>query len=382
MAMSSAPLAVGPMPVDSTETHHNPIVKNTFIEVENRLDLNIRRGSVPAALRLLREEECQCVLVRTNSEASTCISEGASSLPERLDTYIASCSDPVPSNVTLPRDQSIVLPPPRPLNNSNAGSWKPCYRNKLDKVIKRFAKLLEDHESIASVSVSEDDQDCSVKACAMGGIETRNSVASFAKQALLQSASQCKCIYVMGYCARAFLEHPWGVEASVGAMENATRACWHVFKKGHCRHEVNCSKQHPIHTATVRIIIECAPVERRPTLVPDFKLLLAGLVHTVRLALERNPSVTSARATEDIVSNSWTIELRGALQKQDFLLEMARIDLLNVVNSSKAVRIIEHAGQAVTYRKHSFVVVLSESGLCHLDQASCLVPINVVVAPE
>jgi hypothetical protein len=84
-----------------------------------------------------------------------------------------------------------------------------------------------------------------------------DQVLAFAQKALLEVTANSKCIYVMGYCTpQAFTRHSHGFEVTLGAMENATKACWHVFKKGVCRHDINCSKQHAMYKVPLRLSVE------------------------------------------------------------------------------------------------------------------------------
>jgi len=80
-----------------------------------------------------------------------------------------------------------------------------------------------------------------------------------AQKSLLEVTKQSKSIYVMGYCTpEAFVAQPYGFDTTLGAMENATKACWHVFKKGRCRHGCNCAKQHPIFEMPLQVVVEMA----------------------------------------------------------------------------------------------------------------------------
>jgi hypothetical protein len=77
-----------------------------------------------------------------------------------------------------------------------------------------------------------------------------------AQKTLLEVTTQSKCVYIMGYAStNPFRLRADGFEATVGLMENATRACWHVFKKGFCRHGVTCNKQHPVFEVPLQVSV-------------------------------------------------------------------------------------------------------------------------------
>jgi hypothetical protein len=218
---------------------HVPIVKNTFIALLKPSDKKRRRVTIPADMRLLLES-CE-TSSRCNSEVTT---DGSGD--ECLETV--SSFSPAPSLVLAPL-----------LMRSNAKScWKHQYRKKYDAVMKRVGMALAECDLLAGVTISDDAQDCSIVLQVRDEVDSvAEQVLAFAEKTLLEVTTKSKCIYVMGYCTpQAFKSQPHGFEATLGAMENATKACWHVFKKGVCRHDVNCCKQHAIYKVPVRVFVE------------------------------------------------------------------------------------------------------------------------------
>jgi hypothetical protein len=180
-----------------------------------------------------------------NSEVSTDVSDDE-------------CTDTDASSVSLaPPSPSSVLAP-LVLRSNGKSCWKHQYRKKYDAVMRRVGMALAECDLLAGVKISDDSQDCSITLQVREEVDSvAEEVLAFAQKTLLQVTTKSKCIYVMGYCTpQAFTRQPFGFEATLGAMENATTACWHVFKKGVCRHDVNCCKQHAIYKVPLRVFVE------------------------------------------------------------------------------------------------------------------------------
>jgi hypothetical protein len=229
---------------------HVPVVKNTFIEVKKPTRSTIRRHSVPADLCLLSDCEEVSSCDHSDAEASTDVSSDG-------------CSESIFGSVSSDEALEQVAPvadPPRVRPNPKHVCAQRSYQEKCDSVIRRTAKALEDSDLSKSVFVSEDASEGSIviRVRAEEGVSVE-SILVQAQKALLETTKQSKSIYIMGFSSpHPFIEHQSGFSATLGAMENATRACWHVFKKGFCRHGSNCSKQHPIYQTGVRVLVEKA----------------------------------------------------------------------------------------------------------------------------
>jgi hypothetical protein len=144
------------------------------------------------------------------------------------------------------------------MRSNGKSCWKHQYRKKYDAVMKRIGMALAESDLLAGVTISDDAQDCCIVLQVRDEVESvAEQLLTLAQKTLLQVTTKSKCIYVMGYCTpNAFKSQAYGFEATLGAMENATTACWHVFKKGVCRHDINCCKQHAIYKVPVRVIVE------------------------------------------------------------------------------------------------------------------------------
>jgi len=226
---------------------HVAIVRNTFIEVKKPIRNTIKRKTAPADLCLLSDCEGGSSCGHSDTEASTdvssdgCSSEsilGSESFDEAFEQAVPVANPP------------YVRPSPK----------HACAHARAHKVIRRTAKALEESDLSTNVFVSEDASDGSIviRVRAETGVSV-DSILIKAQKFLLETTNQSKSIYIMGFSSpRPFVELQSGFSATLGAMENATRACWHVFKKGFCRHGSNCSKQHPIYETNVRVLVETA----------------------------------------------------------------------------------------------------------------------------
>jgi hypothetical protein len=139
-------------------------------------------------------------------------------------------------------------------NAKATGSCKAHHKVRLDKVIRNTVSLLEASDMIAKVDI--------VDGCLIiqvhGAVDpVKQEVLTLAQKILLEVTTKSKCIYALGFATpNVFRSNADGFDVTLGAMESATRACWHVFKKGSCRHGASCSNQHPVLTVPVRVIIE------------------------------------------------------------------------------------------------------------------------------
>jgi len=79
-----------------------------------------------------------------------------------------------------------------------------------------------------------------------------------AQQALLSAAESSTIVYVLGYCARAFVPMPLGFGAALASMPDPERACWNTYSQGFCRTPGNCCFQHPTNQAGVNVMFKPA----------------------------------------------------------------------------------------------------------------------------
>jgi len=242
--------------VQAAGESHVAIVKNTFIQVLEPGSRSARRSSLPASLHL-----CD-LLFDTNSDTSFVAStvSPASCHPERerAGTWCVPCinsqQSTVQSSMSSEQSASVVekFACARP-KGKLLGSCQPHHKARIEKAIRRVAKMLSTSGLVTQVDIDEDALTISVHVAT----ETlKQQALAQAQRALLEVTTQSKCIYIMGYAStNPFRLRADGFEATIGLMENATRACWHVFKKGFCRHGVNCNKQHPIFEVPFQVTV-------------------------------------------------------------------------------------------------------------------------------
>jgi len=233
---------------------HIPVIKNTFIVVNMEpIVASARRMSLPGSLHLCREG-CQGPMdsKRTNSDVSIVVSISRSSCDAEDWTIMSMLSE---------QSSATSEQPPHVRSSAKAaGSCKPHHKARMDRVIRRVAKMLEDSDMIAKVDIADGSLTIQVHSASDS---LTQQVSTLAQTTLLEVTTQSKCIYALGFATPSpFRTHASGFEAALGVMENASRACWHVFKRGFCRHGANCCKQHPVLERPLQVIIESAAANR------------------------------------------------------------------------------------------------------------------------
>lgn len=428
-----------------------PTVKNTFIDYQFLpVSIQPRRNSVPPSSRLCRESlkgfsDGKALAINATSfhsdmstdattDGSTC-SESGIKTPTSLDDC---CASEAQSAQGWPQDacsrSSWLVPPapkphvarkPAPSSqsqrlNSKAMVFQPKnvskdeatkhYKHHFEGTIKRAKKALESSGNVAGVEFSHDGKGYYIMiqphedACAtFANTELLTErLLTLAKEALLEAASKSKCIYLMGYCsAKPFIMHPQGFEARLGAMENATTACWHVFKKGFCRHSAECVKQHAPAEVPVHVLVEAVQCTSCTQFASSFKQEVADLTMAVIATLGESAFVSQVEAFKDKDCQGWTIEvIMSGAQKdhKEYLLTVAQSALFSATNSSKTVYIMGYAVKPFIAKSHGFVTLLGDMqdesracwdlythGVCNRDREcrlqhpECFTPLNIVV---
>jgi len=206
----------------------------------------------------------------------------------------------------------------------------------------------------------------------------------------------------MGYRSpKAFSMRAQGFEATLGGMQSANLACWHVFKKGFCRHADACCKQHPTCQVPIHVLVEGVQLQAPKHFSGEFKALVADLAVTASRALGDNPIVESAEAFKDKDYQGWTIELTAkkdlAIDKED-VLSLAKNALLGAIGNSKVLYIIGCSAKPFMRKSRGFVTILGNmqdqsracwnlysKGACNSGceccyvHPECMIPVNVVV---
>jgi len=274
------------------------------------------------------------------------------------------------------------------------------------EVIRLTTVLMKQSEYIRDVEISEDGGSWSV--IIQPNVIEENSwqteaLIILAKKALLEAATNSTCIYVMGYRgSQPFSMRAQGFQATLGAMQDAATTCWHIFKKGFCRHGDMCCKQHPIVQAPVHFLVEGVQLPICARFAHSFKEQVADLALTVTAALRENPHVNLAKAVKDHESPGWTIQVtaKGELaDSKDYLLTLAKNALLSGTDEADLLCIIGHTAKPFVQKSRGFVVIVGDMqdqssvcwdmyakgccsracGACQFEHPECLMPINIVV---
>lgn len=206
----------------------------------------------------------------------------------------------------------------------------------------------------------------------------------------------------MGYCSpKPFVMQPQGFEATLAAMETKMNACWHMFKRGFCRHGAECAKQHPAVELPVRVVVESAQFNSCARFVGDFKQEVADLTMAVISALGKCTYADKVEAFKDKDSEGWTIEVtlqQGMAMHKNYLLALAKTALYSATNNSGSVYIMGYAAKPFHLKSQGFMTLLGNmqdesaacwdlysKGKCRHDRTccfahpECIVPLNVAV---
>jgi len=225
---------------------------------------------------------------------------------------------------------------------------------------------------------------------------------ALAKEALLEAASKSKCIYLMGYSSpKPFTMQPQGFQATLGAMENAKSACWHIFKKGFCRHGANCCKQHPACEMPVHVLVESACLNSCTRFIGAFKQEIAEIAMAVTATLQACDYTDTVETVKDDCTQGWTIEVMPKEElkpHKDYLLTLAKNTMFSATSRSKTAYIMGYGTKPFVSKANGFVAMLGDmqdesrtcwdfysKGVCTRDcecrweHPECLMPINVVI---
>jgi hypothetical protein len=211
----------------------------------------------------------------------------------------------------------------------------------------------DNHEWCITIQVNSDDQ------------MLRQQVVTGAQQELLKATEPSKSIFIVGFASpSAFFPKPQGFQCILGAMENARHACWHVFKKGFCRHGEACSKQHPVCEMPVRVLVETAHFGAPLAPISDFKLQVANLVASMVSSLEQNPHVSRVRAWKNMVSKCWTIELsprHEGVAHQEHVVTLAKHAIFCATATSSTVCLTGDSAKLFVPKHKGFVATLGSA---------------------
>jgi len=410
----------------------NTIVKNTFITVEESTAVEPRRRSVPPSTRLCQEVAfCKLCVdelrpghldsdLSTYAETETQSSHSGSRTPvdlsslsawstpmTQLSTQPSFATSPVnarPSSGVRLSSKAAAFKPKAAMAAAAKETHKPFehFKKHIAEVIKITAASVRKSAHVGNLDVSEDENGWSLVIQPRGNQVDAEILLNEAKEALLNVCSTSKSTYVMGYCgSNPFNMRPNGFEASLGCMRSAGSACWHVFKKGFCRHEGNCSKQHPAIEVPVRVLVASAQIKGCQRFASAFRQVVADLANTVTTELKKSPYVELAMTTSDQDRSGWTIELTpkgDAAAHKEYLLTLAKNALFSASNNSSVAYIMGYATKPFTHKAGGFTTMIgdmqdesrvcwdfyskgmcSRGCACKWEHPECLLPINVVI---
>jgi len=405
---------------------YTTVVRNTFIDVEftPTSGLKTRSASVPALW--LCEDSAGTNADKTHAGSvdfdasteaqSTCPTcsecgspEGASVAGEDRFFYTSETS----GASTYADSQTFTKPSRYSPAVSTASEAKhvvedadlKTYKKRFAEVVAWAKKAIKGIEHVASVQVSDSPAGWTVIIQPQGvGDEDgqTDALIAKAKEALLDAATKSKCVYLMGYCTpNPFSMRPQGFEATLGAMENAKSACWHVFKKGFCRHGDTCSKRHAACTMSVEVLVEGATFNAIPSFASAFKQEVADVTLAVTAGMESCTYADKVETFKDKSGQGWTIEVLPKEElkpHKEYLVSLAKNLIFSATSNSNNVYIMGYSAKPFMEKPQGFVTVLgamqdeskacwdfyskgacSRSCECRWEHAECLMPVNIVI---
>jgi len=402
-------------------------VKNTFVEIEHpRPSAGQRCNSAPPKSPGCRQNADFSVEKQrphlesdasTDAEtASTICSESGSATPGHM---LSPQQSPVAPE--LNPELSMTVLQPRRLN-SNALLFQPKatkpkpvvddlenshFKNRFVEVLESVRTEIQNSPYVEHLDMT----DCDGTWCYV--VRPRHLGTKFAcqteelidwlQEVFLKAAAYSNCIYLMGFAGggyRAFTREAQGFSAMYGAMENSRNACWHVFKKGFCKHGPDCCKEHPSCQVPVRVLVESTSLNGCPKFVGAFKQEVADLSMAVIVALQSCGFAEKVEAFKDKGCQGWTIEVTPKEEAQphkDFLRGHAQNVLLSATAGLSLVWAIGHAEQPFLSKKDGFVTMLGavtgetvpcsdlfDKGCCTRRECryahpDCLMPLSFII---
>jgi hypothetical protein len=412
------------------------LTKNTFIEFAfaDRTPSSTRRSqSLPCSPRQFFPEDDapnfqEFKIAHGDSEPSTDCDLCTEASDDDGDAFAELQLFPVDAQYTLNVDAPVFVPNVMreasvcqtctPLRlSSSAAAFKPVsqeqpepihysYKESFSSVLNSVTEALHHSNLTRAVEVSEDSQDCyMIIKLSSEGDDLKEDVLSLTKEALLGAASQSKSVYVLGYCApNPFNVTSQGFEATLGVMENAPSACWHLYKKGFCRHDVECNKAHPVCKLTLRVLVETASFHASVPEVIDFKMQVADLVSAVLSNLKQQPHVGGVKAFRSVDTQCWSIEISPKddnTRHKDYVTMLAKNAFYDATKDSDPVCMMGYDAKPFTNKPDGFLLVLASMrarskacwnflslGICkrectcRWEHPTCFMPINVVVKTQ
>merc|ERR1719247_235714 len=208
-------------------------------------------------------------------------------------------------------------------------------------------------------------------------------------------------ICLIGYAGdNAFKAQPMGFSASFGEIENPSNACWHIFKKGFCRHGIDCARAHPVWQVPVRVLVVGTYLDAPQIFVMAFEREVYEIAMAVVAALEDCGCAEKVSALKDKDWQGWTIEVMPKEEWQSlhlYLYDVAKEVLLNVSTTCSHSLIMGEQGHPFVNKVEGFFTIVGAirnkksacidffySGMCsrescRFDHAELMMPISVIV---
>lgn len=419
---------------------YTPIVKNTFIDFPKDFEATPalqRCNSSPASLcgspkdgpqilegKLLLAGVPSDTSTDAQTEASTCSECGGNTSADLDNCYL---DEALSQGSAVPysswKEVSAVtqtapfpgLPAESQRLNSQASAFQPKsetvdpakqqWNHRFEEIITWTKESLQQSGEIAQVEVWDETDGwvIMVKPQVMEACSLQTErLLTLAKEALLDASAMSRCVYVMGYNGpKPFTQKPQGFEATLGVMENARSACFHVFKKGFCRHGAECSKNHPACEQTVQVVVESASMNSCTRFVKAFQQEVAALVMMVTATLGSCTYAEEVQAFDNKEGHGWTIEVtpkEEMKQQKEYLESIAQNALFRGTSDSNMVYILGYATKPFFSKSNGFVTIVGDmqeedkacwdfyskgfctrACSCRWEHPECLMPINVVI---
>jgi hypothetical protein len=281
---------------------------------------------------------------------------------------------------------------------------KPHFRKRLMEVFDIAKLAMQSSQCVAEVDMTE----CEGTLCfVLRPRVSHNStcqideIIELAKNALWEAAEPSNCIYLLGYTVpKAFTPQPQGFSVNFGVMENANNTCWHIFKKGFCRHGANCSKKHPACQVLVRVLVESTQLNPCTSIAETFQQEMVDLSMAVMAALQKCGYAEKVEGLKDQGSQGWTIEVmpkEELQQHKKYLSDLAKKVLLGTAARLSLACIMGYEAEPFISKTQGFVAMVGSmcnkstacwsfysKGACtrcpcRFDHPDCMMPINIVI---
>jgi hypothetical protein len=235
-----------------------------------------------------------------------------------------------------------------------------------------------------------------------------DDVIDFSKARVLEATKMAKyTIFLMGYCLPewCFRTNAHGFEATLCRMENTACACWHLYKKGYCKHGATCKKLHPSTGVIMDIIVRSARLVRcdgQKWLADKFIQQTTDVVMAAMAALRKCDYVEHAEGFMDAEHRCWTIQLtlkQSHSHHQDLLTSFAQKAILRITEQTGGICVLGYATKPFIYTPDGFVTILGDvqhqdkacwqfysqgyctlsAQKCKLVHSQCTLPLSVVI---